>query len=61
MDIVMTRNTLWQNLMIRIGEEFTVSDSIGTALIKRGVAKEKGKPEAVAPIVPKKHKEKVPA
>jgi hypothetical protein len=46
-DIIMTRNTLWQNLIIRIGEEFTVSDSIGTAMIRRGVAKDKAMVAAI--------------
>jgi hypothetical protein len=41
MDIVMSRNTLWQNIMIRIGEEFTVPDPIGTLMVKRGVAETK--------------------
>jgi hypothetical protein len=57
MDIVMVRNTLWQNIMVRIGEKFTVSDLIGTAMVRRGVAKEWGKTEPLAIIV-KKHKEK---
>jgi hypothetical protein len=60
MDIVMSRNTLWQNIMIRIGEEFTVPDPIGTLMVKRGVAKkrEEAQPE---PEKPKKvHIAKVP-
>lgn len=40
----MTRNTQWQNLVIKIGAEFTVPNDIGNCMIKRGVAKEKEKP-----------------
>jgi hypothetical protein len=56
MQIVMTRNTLWQNLMIRIGEEFTASDEIGTALVRRGVARDKNAPAPAPPVIPTKDK-----
>lgn len=58
MDIVMTRNTLWQNLMIRIGTEFTVPNDVGIALLRRGLAKDRNAVVEIAAPVPEKPKKK---
>jgi hypothetical protein len=56
MDIVMTRNTLWQNQIIKIGTEFTVPTDIGAGMIRRNVAREKGISEVPAFVAPEKKK-----
>jgi len=58
MDIVMTRNTLWQNLMIRIGTEFTVPSDVGIALLRRGLAKDRNAVASPAPIITENPKKK---
>ena len=51
-DIVMTRKTLWQNIIIPIGTEFSVPETIATGLIRRNVAVGK----IAAPIEIPEHK-----
>jgi len=48
----MTRKTLWQNIIIPIGTEFSVPETIATGLIRRNVAVGK----IAAPIEIPEHK-----
>jgi hypothetical protein len=56
MYIVMTRKTLWQNMLIPIGAEFTVPKDIGIGLIRRNCAIDKNANAAPNPVVPTKEK-----